>query len=278
MVKLGEFELTALSDGCFRLDGGSMFGVVPRPLWEKHKPPDELNRIHLGLNCLMVRAPGELVLVEAGLGGKLTGRDAGLYGLDRSAGLPEDLAAHGFRAEEVDCVVLTHLHLDHCGWATREEAGRLVPTFPRARYVVQSREWEAARRPDPRSRPSYDRRNFEALESTGCLVLMDGDGEVSPGVSVRLTGGHTSGHQVVTVESGGERCVFLGDMVPTFAHLRVHWHMSWDLYPLELMEAKEALLSEAALRGYLLFFTHEDTVPFARLEGEGEPRLVPLAP
>lgn len=281
MVGLGEFELTALTDGCFRLDGGSMFGVVPRPLWERHKPADELNRIRLGLNCLLVRTPGELVLVEAGLGGKLTEREEGFYGLERpgeaaAGGLPDDLEAHGFGSEEVDCVILSHLHLDHCGWATREEGGRMVPTFPRARYVVQAREWEAAQRPDPRSRASYDRRDFEALEGGGALSLVDGDAEVTEGICVRLTGGHTPGHQVVTVESGGERCVFLGDLVPTLAHLRIHWHMAWDLYPLELMEAKRELLSEVVDRGDLLFFTHEDTAPFARLEGEGGTVPVPV--
>lgn len=272
MVRLGHFELMALSDGYFRLDGGSMFGVIPKPLWEKHKPADERNRIHLGLNCLLVRTPDELVLIEAGLGDKLSEREAGIYGLERGSGLLGSLREQGFEPEEVDCVVLTHLHLDHCGWATREEDGRLLPTFPRARYVVQAREWEAAHGPDQRSRPSYDRRNFEALEPGGRLFLAEGDGEVSPGVRVRLTGGHTSGHQAAFIESGGERCVFLGDLVPTFAHLRAHWHMGWDLFPLELMEAKQELLEEARIHHDLLFFTHEDTGPFARLEENGELR------
>jgi glyoxylase-like metal-dependent hydrolase (beta-lactamase superfamily II) len=276
-LKLGSFRLSALSDGCFRLDGGSMFGVVPRVLWEGLKPPDERNRIHLGLNCLLAEGEGGRILVEAGLGGKLTPKQEDLYGLERTDHLLSALEGRGLKPEDIDMVILSHLHLDHCGWSTRADGGdRFIPTFPKARYLVQEKEWEAAVSPDIRSRASYDRRHFAALLDEGRLELVSGDAEVAPGVRVRLTGGHTPGHQVVVLESGEERCLFLGDLVPTFAHLRVTWHMGWDLFPLELMRVKEEVLKEAQERGDLLFFTHEDSTPFARLDEKGE--LRPLGP
>lgn len=264
-MKLGDFELTALRDGFFRLDGGSMFGVVPRTNWEKQKPPDERNRINLGLNVLLVQTPDATLLLEAGIGEKVEGKGIDLYDLRQEEPLPAKLKALGVRPEDVDFVILSHLHLDHCGWSTRRQGEAWVPTFPKARYLLQSREWEAAQKPDLRSRPSYDPRNYDALEQSGLLALVDGDTQVVPGVKLRHTGGHTAGHQIACLESGGERLIFLGDLVPTFAHLRTNWHMGWDLWPLEVMARKEKLLREALRSGDLLFFTHEDTVAFARL-------------
>jgi len=277
-MKLGEWELVALSDGFFGLDGGSMFGVVPKPLWERKKPADERNRIRLGLNSLLVKAPGALVLLESGIGDKMSPKEEDLYGLQRQTGLMQALDAEGCEPEDIDFVIHSHLHLDHCGWATRESGGVYLPTFPRARYIVQSREWDAATRPDLRSRPSYDERDFSALELKGLLAPVDGETEVLPGIKVVHTGGHTPGHQITYLESSGARCVFLGDLVPTQAHLRINWHMGWDLFPLELMEVKQRVLLEAARRGDLLFFTHEDENPFAYVEGEaGSLSLVPIA-
>ncbi len=272
---LGDWELIALSDGCFRLDGGSMFGVVPKTLWEKKKPADERNRIRLGLNSLLVRTPQALVLVETGIGDKLNARERDIYGLERESDLLQALRAEGFTPRDVDYVIHSHLHLDHCGWATRELEGCLQPTFPNARYIVQGAEWEAAAHPDPRSRPSYDRRNFSLLEREGLLVVVGAESEVIPGIRVLRTGGHTRGHQVVYIENGGSRCLFLGDLVPTKAHMRTNWHMGWDLFPLQLMQAKESILAAASRSGEMLFFTHEDGDPFARLAG-GEGELRPL--
>jgi glyoxylase-like metal-dependent hydrolase (beta-lactamase superfamily II) len=260
---LGDWELTALSDGCFRLDGGSMFGVIPKTLWEKKKPADERNRIRLGLNSLLAKSPRGLVLMEGGIGGKLNPKEEDIYGLERERDLLQALEEEGCRPEDVDFVVLSHLHLDHCGWATMEVDGALQPTFPRARYVVQSREWDAAVCPDPRSRASYDARNFAVLEQKGLLALVDGETELLPGLKVVHTGGHTPGHQITVISDGPSRCVFLGDLVPTKAHIKVHWHMGWDLFPLQLMEVKQSVLAEAQSRGDLLFFTHEDAGAFA---------------
>ncbi len=274
-MKLGDFELYAVRDGLFRLDGGSMFGVVPRTNWEKQKPPDERNRINLGLNVLVAKTPDAVLVLEAGIGQKVEGKGIDLYDLrQEEPPLPERLAALGFPPEDVDYVILSHLHLDHCGWSTRKEGEVWVPTFPRARYLVQSREWEAAQKPDLRSRPSYNPRNYDALEQSGLLALVDGDTQVVPGVKLRHTGGHTAGHQIAYLESGGERLIFLGDLVPTFAHLRTNWHMGWDLWPLEVMARKERVLQEAMRNGDLLFFVHEDTACFARLEDDDKGGLL----
>ncbi|MBN2026777.1 MAG: MBL fold metallo-hydrolase [Actinobacteria bacterium] len=268
-LMLGEWELVALSDGFFRLDGGSMFGVIPKPLWERKKPADERNRIRLGLNSLLVKTPQALVLLESGIGDKMSPKEEDLYGLERQNSLLRALEEEGCDPEDIDFVIHSHLHLDHCGWATREADGIFKPTFPRARYVVQSREWDAATNPDLRSRASYDERDFSALERKGLLAPVDGEAEILPGIRVMHTGGHTPGHQVTYFESEGARCVFLGDLVPTQAHLKVNWHMGWDLFPLELMEVKGKVLMEAVRRRDLLFFTHEDQNPFAYVEGEG---------
>jgi glyoxylase-like metal-dependent hydrolase (beta-lactamase superfamily II) len=276
-VTLEEWELVGLSDGFFRLDGGSMFGVIPKPLWERKKPADERNRIRLGLNALLVRTPHALVLLESGIGDKMSPKEEDLYGLERDGSLMQALQAENCEPDDIDFVIHSHLHLDHCGWATRESAGTYQPTFPHARYIVQSREWDAAMSPDPRSRASYDPRDFAVLEQKGLLAPVDGETEIFPGLSVVYTGGHTPGHQITYLESGGARCVFLGDLVPTRAHLRVNWHMGWDLFPLELMEVKGRILEEAARRRDLLFFTHEDENPFSYVEGEaGELHLVPV--
>ncbi len=265
-LMLGDWELVSLSDGYFRLDGGSMFGVIPKPLWERKKPADDRNRIRLGLNALLVKTPRALVLLESGIGNKMTPKEEDLYGLERDSDLMQALEAEGCEPSDIDFVIHSHLHLDHCGWATREVDGVFQPAFPNARYIVQSREWEAATNPDPRSRASYDRRHFLALEQKGLLAMVDGETEVFPGVRVVYTGGHTPGHQVTYLENGGSRCLFVGDLVPTLAHLKVHWHMGWDLFPLELMREKTEVLEEAARRRDLVFFTHEDESPFAYIE------------
>jgi glyoxylase-like metal-dependent hydrolase (beta-lactamase superfamily II) len=263
-VQLGDWELVALRDAFFRLDGGSMFGVIPKPLWERKKPADERNRIHLGLNCLLVKTPNWVALIEAGIGDKMTPADEDIYGLEHTTGLPAELEKEGLATDEIDFLVLSHLHLDHCGWATMEDGGSFRPAFAKARYVIQESEWKAAKNPDRRSKASYDGRNFEVLGRHKGLYLVNGESQIMPGMTVAWTGGHTFGHQIVLLESGDARCIFLGDLVPTSAHLKVNWHMGWDLFPLDLMREKEKVLSEAAARDDLLFFTHEDGEAFAR--------------
>ena len=271
---LGDFRIHALESGIQRLDGGAMFGVVPKPLWEKRIPADERNRIPLALRCLLVETPGELVLVETGLGTKEDARFRDIYGIDNAAsegsGFPDRLlelvAQCGFRADDVTTVVNTHLHFDHAGGNTHRDAeGRVALSFPRARYHVQRGEWEWAHRANERTQASYLPDNYEPVMEAGRLVLLEGEGEVVPGVSVMLTPGHCPWHQSVVIRSGGQTACFLADVVPTMAHLPLPWIMGYDVEPLRTLESKRALLARAAEERWLLVSTHDARTPWGCL-------------
>ncbi|OGD17886.1 MAG: hypothetical protein A2W03_17805 [Candidatus Aminicenantes bacterium RBG_16_63_16] len=265
-IRLGEFDIFGLREGYFLLDGGAMFGVVPKTLWEKACPADAKNRIRLGLNSLVIKTPRALVLVETGIGTKTDQKFAGIYCVETEPGLVPALAGAGFRPEEVDFVINTHLHFDHCGGNTRlDESGRIVPTFPRARYIIQQGEWEAAVRPNERDRRSYFAENFLPLREAGLVDLVDGDREVTPGVEVVVTPGHTRRHQSVRVRSGGRTLDFLGDLVPTAAHVRLSYIMSYDLYPLETLETRKKLYEEAIAGDWILGFVHDPVHFFGRV-------------
>jgi glyoxylase-like metal-dependent hydrolase (beta-lactamase superfamily II) len=259
-MELGSLELISLSDGYFRLDGGAMFGIVPKPLWEKRAPADERNRIRLGLRPLLVRGERTMI-IDAGIGGKMDARSVSIYGIDRSHNLTHALAAAGVRPEDVDIVLASHLHFDHAGGFTRrDESGRLVPTFPRARYVVRTGEWEDATHPHERNRASYLAENFVPLQEAGVLDLVPDDRAIMPGVRVRHSGGHTMHHQVVMIESQGRTAVFAADMIPTVAHIDEPWIMGYDLYPMDTLAFKRTFLAEAIAREYLIFFEHDPDI------------------
>lgn len=267
---LGGMELYALHDGYLRLDGGSMFGVVPKALWEKKAPADERNRIALAMRPLLIRGD-KTVLIDAGLGDKETAKFCDLYGVDRRAHLDHALAAIGLSADDIDIVIASHLHFDHAGGFTAKQAsGRLVPRFPRARYVVRRGEWEDATHPHERNRGSYLPDNFLPLLDAGVLDLIDADAEVVPGVRVQRTGGHTAHHQIVWLESAGQSAVFAADLLPTAAHLPEAWVMGFDLYPVDTLFAKKALLRDVLAREALILFEHDPAVASGRLvEHEG---------
>jgi glyoxylase-like metal-dependent hydrolase (beta-lactamase superfamily II) len=265
-LKLGDFEILGLRDGFFYLDGGAMFGVVPRVLWEKKYAPDMKNRIKLSLNSLLVKTPEALVLVETGIGSKSDQRFRDIYGIERRPGLLTSLSRRGFRAEDVDVVINTHLHFDHCGGNTfRTEKGETVPTFPRARYIVQKGEWESALQPNEREKSSYLPENFLPLEKYGLLELVNGDQLVVPGVEVVLAPGHTSWHQCVKVQSRGQTLFYLGDLVPTSAHIGLPYIMSYDLYPLETMETRKKFYEPAIAENWILAFVHDPVHYFGRI-------------
>jgi glyoxylase-like metal-dependent hydrolase (beta-lactamase superfamily II) len=268
-VRLGNFEIHALSDGAFKLDGGQMFGVVPKPLWERKIEADALNRIRLGLTCLLVEFNGRNLLIETGIGEKFDAKHADIYGVDHSEkNLLADLAKHGIRAEDVHIVINTHLHFDHCGWNTRREDTRLVPTFPRARYFVQRAQWEHALEPSERDRASYVHEFFLAAESQ--TELLEGEAEILPGVRVELLPGHTRHMQGVRVGFGHEQACFISDLVPTAAHLSYPWIMSFDLYPMETLDKKKRLLPELASEEAIVVFPHDPSAPWARLTLQGD--------
>jgi len=278
-MKLGDIEFHILSDGQFRLDGGAMFGVVPRPLWEKRMPPDARNRITLGMNCLLIRTAGKWVLVETGAGDKWDAKHRDIFAIGGPPRLPDHLHARGVKPEQIDIVINTHLHFDHCGWNTRIVDGKARPTFPNARYVVQRGELEHAKQPTERDRASYLLDNFRPVEESGQWWLLEGDREVVPGVEVVRLPGHTRDMQGVRLSSGGKSAIFFADLVPTTAHLPFPWIMGYDLYPMTTLENKKKWIPEAARQGWLCLFAHDPQVPAAYLrerDGRYEAEPVPL--
>jgi glyoxylase-like metal-dependent hydrolase (beta-lactamase superfamily II) len=261
MRRVGDFELHAVSDGFFRLDGGAMFGIVPKPVWEKVCPPDERNRIRLSLTCLLAKAGGKTVLVDTGLGDKHDARFRDLYAVDRSRTLLDSLGAVGVKPEEVDLVVLSHLHFDHAGGATRRENdGTITPTFPRATYIIQEGMWDEAMDPNPRTKGSYMKEDFEELRRLGRVKFVQGDAEIAPGVRCRHTGGHVKHHQSVEFESRGEKAFFWGDLLPTTHHAKPAWVMSYDLFPHEVASLKEKMVARAAAERWVNVFEHDPDV------------------
>jgi len=268
-LKLGSIEIFPVSDGEFRLDGGAMFGVVPRAIWEKTNPPDEKNRVTLGLNPLLVRTSEANILVDTGIGGKGDEKFNSIYAVDRKKTLKGSLKDKGLAPDDIDIVICTHLHFDHAGGNTVVEGGRLVPAFPKARYMVQRGEWEAAMSPNERTRASYRPIDFVPLMDAGVLELIEGDGEVAKGVSVFRTSGHNRDIQLVAVRSEGKTAVFLGDIIPTTTHLNLPYIMGYDLFPLDTLKAKKEILAEAAANGWLLVFEHDPAATMGYVKFDG---------
>jgi len=279
MRRLGGFQLHALDAGIQQLDGGAMFGVVPKPLWEKKMVPDERNRIRLAMRPLLVETGDELVLIDTGLGNKEDAKFHEIYGIE-NAGQPTALedAIHdsGFRPADVTLVINTHLHFDHAGGNTvKQEDGSVVPSFPDARHVVQRREWEFAFSQNERVRASYLLPNFEPLHEAGLLEFLDGNGEIVPGITVWPTPGHTPGHQSVLIQSQGESALFVADLIPTAAHLPLPWIMGYDVEPLVTLETKRRVLEGVLRERTLLVFEHDPETPWGYLAPqEKRPTLV----
>jgi len=264
--QLGDLELISLFDGYFRLDGGAMFGVVPRPLWEKKTPADDRNRILLAMRPLVVRG-ARTMLIDAGLGGKDDAKFHQIYGVDRSRNLDTTLAEAGLKPEDIDIVLASHLHFDHCGGFTYRDAGGTVrPTFPRAQYIVRRGEWEDATHPHERNRASYLPDNYVPLAEAGVLQLVDDDQTIMPGVRVKRTGGHCMHHQIIYIESGGKTAVFAAELVPTTAHIDNPWIMGYDLYPMDTLAAKKAFFKDVAEKDALVFFEHDPAVAAGRIK------------
>ncbi|MCP4548260.1 MAG: MBL fold metallo-hydrolase [bacterium] len=261
-------KLTNLNDGQFRLDGGAMFGVVPRVLWAKNDPPDEWNRILLGLHCLLVEGPDFKVLIDTGVGNKEGDKFADMFALTRTADLFDGLAAHGLEPEAITHVINTHLHFDHAGGNTRlNAAGEPVPSFPNARYIVQRGEWEDAVNPNEVTRASYLQRNLLPTLEAGQLDLVEGECEVLPGITVLPAPGHTPHHQCVLIDLGERKVWHTGDLIPTSNHLPLPWIMAYDLFPLDTLAAKRRLLERQRAENWLVYFEHERTAqPFGELE------------
>ena len=261
---VGSLELISLYDGTFRLDGGAMFGVVPKALWEKKTTPDQANRIPMTMRPLIVRDGERTMLIDAGLGDKETEKFYAMYAADRSRTLDHALAEAGIAPEDIDIVLSSHLHFDHAGGFTKRDAsGVIVPRFPNATYHIRRGEWNDARHPHERSRASYRPDNFMPLAEAGVIEFIEDDQHIMPGVRVQRTGGHTAHHQIIWIESGKECAVFLADLMPTSAHLPDPWIMGYDLYPMDTLFAKQAFARAVARKETLAFFEHDPVLPAA---------------
>ncbi|HEY6358793.1 MAG TPA: MBL fold metallo-hydrolase [Vicinamibacterales bacterium] len=273
-MKLGRFDLTSLSDGTFRLDGGAMFGVIPKPLWERRIPADDRNRITLGLRPLLVRTDRETMLIDAGVGDQMGPKDAEIYALDRARHLDHALAAAGLTARDIDLVIATHLHFDHAGGFTTRVDGILRPRFPRARYVINRHEWHDATHTHERNRASYLPDTFVPLFDAGVVDFVEDDVEVRPGLRLERTGGHTTHHQIVRLESEGRTALYVADLMPTTAHLDEPWIMGYDLYPVDTLVAKKRVLAEAIAGGYVIFFEHDPATAAGVIRLDGRRKRV----
>jgi glyoxylase-like metal-dependent hydrolase (beta-lactamase superfamily II) len=273
---VGAWTVHALQAGGQALDGGAMFGVVPKPLWERRIPADARNRIPLGMRCLLVEHDIGLVLIDNGAGNKENEKFIDIYGIENEGAegrtlLEDSLRSLGFRPEDVVLMIDTHLHFDHAGGNTyRDAAGRIVPTFPKARYIVQRGEYEWATRTNERTAASYFPHNFEPVREAGLLDLVDGDREVAPGIRVVRTPGHTPHHQSVLLESRGEAAFYLGDLVPTAAHLPLPWIMGYDVEPLVTLETKRKYLERAAAEQWLVVFEHDAFTAWGNVVHDGK--------
>lgn len=269
MIELGRLRIHLLNDGFFAMDGGAMFGIVPRPLWARDVLPDESNRIPMSLHCPLVIDGDDVILIDTGLGERLSEKEQQIYKVDRRGGLAARLLEIGLSPEDVTTVVLTHLHFDHAGGLVRRAAGgHLHPAFPNARHFVQRGELEAALGPiDERSSGAYRHAPecLEPLRAAGLLEVIDGDVELTPRLRVVVTGGHTTNHQCPIFSDAGQSFVHLGDIAPTRAHLRPAWNQAYDLDPLGTMAAKKRLLESAAAEGWWVSFDHDHRVACARL-------------
>jgi glyoxylase-like metal-dependent hydrolase (beta-lactamase superfamily II) len=273
---LGDFELTVVSDGTYFLDGGAFFGVVPKTMWSKKVMPDEQNRIDTGLNSLLVRTGEKNILIETGIGNKLPDRLVQIY--TQPAKLLDNLHAAGVAPEDIDIVINTHLHFDHCGWNTVRRGDQVVATFPNAKYHVQKKEWEHGRLQLERDAISYMSPNYDPLIETGQMVLLDGDRELTPGISVKVFPGHTANMQAVIIESGGagsekKKACYISDLIPTSNHLDLTWVMAFDLFPLETIESRKKYYAQAIPERWLTVFTHDDQTPWGYVERGERGRL-----
>ena len=276
---INDYEICPLPAGLFGLDGGAMFGTVPKVLWEKNIPADDKNRIPMEARALLLKKPGLNIVIDSGNGGdfiakygeKLGSKFQEMYNVDQSGpSLIKSLTRHGITPEDVHHVILTHLHFDHAGGATTEKNGKLVPTFPKAQYYVQRKNLETAQKPNIREKASYFPANFEPLQQAGCLKLLEGDIQnLLPGVSVFVSHGHTQGQQVVKVSDDKNSLLYCADLVPTSSHVRSAWIMGYDLNPMLLIEEKQILLKLAAEKKWYLYFEHDPFCDAATIQLQG---------
>jgi glyoxylase-like metal-dependent hydrolase (beta-lactamase superfamily II) len=269
-MQIGPYALHEIHAGRIGLDGGAMFGIVPKPLWERRIPADERNRIPLAMRCLLLEGDGRVVLIDNGVGDTYDDKFADIYAVDQtSSELHRSLAEAGFGAEDVTDVILTHLHFDHCGGSTTRDAdGTLRVAFPNATFHVQRSHWEWAHA-SPREGASFLSENLDPLDASGQLRFVEGPGEVLPGVEAIVVDGHTRGQQLLKVSDDEWTLLYAADLLPTAAHVPLLWVMAYDVAPLDTLQEKERVLEAAAREGWVVFFEHDTETATARIE-QGE--------
>jgi len=270
-VTLGDFEVTALSDGTYYLDGGAFFGVVPKVLWSKKVKVDADNRVTTGLNSVLVRTGDKNLLIETGAGNKLPEKMAKIYG--QPAELIDALSGTGLGPGDIDIVINSHLHFDHCGWNTIRKEGKIAATFPRAKYYAQHGEWEHAHQ-GQRDAVSYINENYDPLVESGQMELLRGNRQILPGISVEVFPGHTRDMQAIILQSGGKTACYISDLIPTSAHIELNWVMGFDLYPIETIESRKHYYSRAIPEKWLTMFTHDPDIPWAYLGKDERGKVV----
>lgn len=271
-MKIGKFDIYPVTDGSIYLDGGAVFGVVPRALWEKWYQPDDKNRIQLSLRCPLVVTKKHNVLIDTGVGVKHSEKTCRIYGIDKKSNLTESLYRFGYQPKDIDIVINTHLHFDHAGGNTIfSEKGEIVPAFPKAKYFIQKGEMEVALHPNERTAASYITEDFLPLSEPNCLCLLDDEiTEIDKGITLIRIGGHTRHHQCVKIESEGQIAFFLADLVPTSAHLRYPYIAGYDLFPLDTLKNKKDILKQAFEEHWLLIFPHDPKVSMGYLKRANE--------
>ena len=276
-MKFGDYRVEIVPDCEFRLDGGAMFGVVPRNLWSQTFPPDEQNRIRMNMNCVFIDTGSEKILIETGIGDKWSEKHRAMFGIDRKRSLDESLQTiAGVNANEVTIVINTHLHFDHAGGNTKlDQSGTPAPSFPNARHFISRAEYEHAEAPSERDRASYLAENWQPLKASGQMELKDANYEVMPGLRMETHAGHNRSMQCWRLDRGGQTLFGFADLVPTRAHVPFAWIMGYDLYPIETLEAKKTLLPRAAREGWACLFYHDPDQPLCHLiERDGKLRAV----
>lgn len=269
-MKFGKFEIFSLSDGTFMLDGGSMFGIVPKVLWEKKETPDEKNRVVCGLNPLLVKTGNKNILVDTGIGDKGDKKFCEIYVINKDKNLIKSLSELNISPSEIDIVINTHLHFDHAGGNTMIcESGKIIPTFPKAKYFIQKGEWDDAVNASERTKGSYFKENFLPLMEHKRVEYLYDDEMIEEGIRVVKTSGHNRHHQSVLLESEGRKAFYLADLVPTISHLPITWGMGFDLFPEESVQMKKKVLNQALAEKWLLIFEHDVRVRMGYLKMVG---------